>query len=66
MACSLTDVRRTLLLAAAVFCSWGAFFVLEPLYVRDVLHRSPATLGLLQTVFGIGYKLGDPEDGDRA
>jgi predicted MFS family arabinose efflux permease len=28
--------------------------VLEPLYVRDVLHRSPATLGLLQTVFGIG------------
>jgi predicted MFS family arabinose efflux permease len=48
------DVRRTLLLAAAVFCSWGAFFVLEPLYVRDVLHRSPATLGMLQTVFGIG------------
>ena len=28
--------------------------MLEPLYVRDVLHRSPATLGLLQTVFGIG------------
>jgi predicted MFS family arabinose efflux permease len=54
LACNLTDVRRTLLLATAVFCSWGAFFVLEPLYVRDVLHRSPATLGLLQTVFGIG------------
>jgi predicted MFS family arabinose efflux permease len=49
-----TDVRRTLLLAAAVFCSWGAFIVVEPLYVRNVLHRSPATLGLLQTVFGVG------------
>ena len=48
------DVRRTLALAGAVFLSWGAFFVLEPLYVRDVLHRSPAVLGLFQTVFGIG------------
>jgi predicted MFS family arabinose efflux permease len=48
------DVRRTLGLAFAVFCTWGAFLVIEPLYVRDVLHRSPATLGLLQTVFGLG------------
>lgn len=48
------DVRRTLGLALAVFCSWGAFMVIEPLYVRDVLHRSPAILGLLQTVFGTG------------
>jgi predicted MFS family arabinose efflux permease len=47
-------VRRTLVLAAAVFASWGAFFVLEPLYVRDVLHRSSALLGLFQTAFGIG------------
>jgi predicted MFS family arabinose efflux permease len=54
LACRLVEVRRTLLLSAAVFCSWGAFFVLEPLYVRDVLHRSPSTLGLLQTVFGVG------------
>jgi predicted MFS family arabinose efflux permease len=54
LARTIPDVRRTLLLAAAVFCSWGAFFVLEPLYVRDVLHRSPATLGLLQTCFGVG------------
>jgi predicted MFS family arabinose efflux permease len=50
----ITDVRHTLGLAAVVFCSWGAFVVLEPLCVRDVLHRSPATLGLLQTVFGLG------------
>jgi predicted MFS family arabinose efflux permease len=54
LARAIADVRRTLLLALAVFASWGAFFVLEPLYVRDVLHRSPAILGLLQTVFGVG------------
>ena len=48
------DIRRTLLLSLAVFCSWGAFMVIEPLYVRDVLHRPPATLGYLQTAFGIG------------
>ncbi len=47
-------VRRTLALAAAAFASWGAFFVLEPLYVRDVLHRTAALLGLFQTAFGIG------------
>lgn len=47
-------VRRTLLLGLAVFCSWGASMVMEPLYVRDVLHRSGATFGLLQTVFGVG------------
>ncbi len=50
-------VRRTLLLAVAVFMSWGAFFVLEPLYVRTVLHRSPAVLGLFQTAFGTGLVL---------
>jgi MFS transporter, DHA3 family, macrolide efflux protein len=47
-------VRRTLALAAVAFASWGAFFVLEPLYVRDVLHRTAALLGLFQTAFGIG------------
>ena len=54
LARSIPDVRRTLWLAFAVYCSWGAFMVIEPLYVRDVLHRSPATLGWLQTVFGVG------------
>lgn len=48
------EVRRTLVMAFFVFASWGAFIVMEPLYVRDVLHRSPATLGYLQTVFGAG------------
>ena len=47
-------VRKTMLLGLAVFCSWGASMVMEPLYVRDVLHRSSATFGLLQTIFGVG------------
>lgn len=54
LAWRVADIRRTLLLAMVVFCSWGAFVVIEPLYVRDVLHRSPVTLGYLQTVFGVG------------
>ena len=47
-------IALTLALAAAMFLTWGAFFVLEPLYVRDVLHKSPSVLGLLQTSFGVG------------
>ncbi len=61
-------VRRTLILGLAVFMSWGAFFVLEPLYVRTVLHRSPALLGLFQTAFGTGLVLASlvlPRLGDR-
>jgi predicted MFS family arabinose efflux permease len=61
-------VRRTLALAAAAFASWGAFFVLEPLYVRDVLHRSSALLGLFQTAFGVGLLVTTallPRLGDR-
>lgn len=54
LAWRVVPVRRTLLLGLAVFCSWGASMVMEPLYVRDVLHRSNATFGLLQTVFGVG------------
>ena len=50
----LTTVRRTMLLGLAVFCSWGASMVMEPLYVRDILHRSSATFGWLQTIFGVG------------
>lgn len=50
----LVAVRRTMLLGLAVFCSWGASMVMEPLYVRDVLHRSSATFGWLQTIFGLG------------
>ncbi len=68
LARSIDAVRRTLILATAVFMSWGAFFVLEPLYVRTVLHRSPAILGLLQSAFGAGLVLANvflPRLGNR-
>jgi MFS family permease len=47
-------VRFTLAISAGVFLSWSTFLVVEPLYVREILHRSPTTLGLLQTAFGVG------------
>jgi MFS family permease len=47
-------VRFTLVLSAGVFVSWSTFLVVEPIYVREILHRSPSLLGLLQTAFGIG------------
>ena len=68
LAWSTPAVRRTLALAGAAFASWGAFFVLEPLYVRDVLHRSSALLGLFQTAFGVGLLVTTallPRLGDR-
>ena len=47
-------VRFTLALSGAVFLTWSTFMVIEPLYVRDVLHRSPTVFALLQTAFGVG------------
>ncbi len=47
------ELVRLLALASSVYVVWGAYAVIEPLYVRDVLHRSPATLALLQSVFGV-------------
>lgn len=47
-------VRFTLLLSVAVFLTWGTFLVIEPLYVRDVLHRSSTVFAMLQMVFGVG------------
>ena len=47
-------VRFTMALSIAVFATWGSFFVIEPLYVRETLHESATMLGLLQTAFGVG------------
>jgi MFS family permease len=47
-------VRFTLWLSAGVFLCWSSFLVVEPIYVRETLHRSATTLGLLQTAFGVG------------
>jgi predicted MFS family arabinose efflux permease len=47
-------IRFTMVLSVAVFVTWGSFFVIEPLYVREVLSEPATTLGLLQTAFGVG------------
>jgi MFS transporter, DHA3 family, macrolide efflux protein len=47
-------VRWTLGVATGVYLLWGLFGVLEPLYVRDVLHESDTVFALLQTAFGVG------------
>ena len=41
-------------LAGTVYLIWGAFIVVEPIYVREVLHGTPTTFALLQTTFGVG------------
>jgi MFS family permease len=46
-------VRRLFVVGAGVYVTWGAGITLEPLYVRDVLERSPRTFAYLQTTFGI-------------
>jgi predicted MFS family arabinose efflux permease len=47
-------VRFTLAISAAVFLCWSTFIVVEPIYVRETLHRSATLLGLFQTAFGVG------------
>ncbi|MEY2566093.1 MAG: hypothetical protein QOE35_622 [Actinomycetota bacterium] len=47
-------VRFTLVVSAAVYMCWSSFLVIEPIYVRETLHRSPTLLGLFQTAFGVG------------
>jgi predicted MFS family arabinose efflux permease len=46
-------VRDLLALGMSVYLVWGAYAVIEPIYVRDILHRPPSTFALLQAVFGI-------------
>ncbi len=50
-------LRLLLGMSGCVYLSWGAFLVIEPVYVREVLHGSPAMLALLQTTFGVGLLL---------
>lgn len=47
-------LRWTFVVATSVYALWAVFGVLEPLYVRDVLHESDATFALLQTTWGVG------------
>ena len=45
-------VRRILELVSSVYLVWGAYAVIEPIYVRDVLHRPASIFALLQAAFG--------------
>ena len=47
------DLRQLLGLGASVYLIWGAFVVVEPIYVREVLHGSPALFAWLQSTFGV-------------
>jgi MFS family permease len=51
-------LRRTVAMTFAVHLLYGAALLSEPLYVRDVLHRSPDVFAALQTAFGICLVLG--------
>lgn len=46
-------LRRTVVAMSLVHLLYGAALLAEPLYVRDVLERSPSVFAALQTVFGI-------------
>jgi len=50
-------LRLLLGMSGCVYMIWGAFLVIEPVYVREVLHGSPTTLALLQVTFGVGLLL---------
>ena len=46
-------LRRTVVAMSLVHLLYGGAVLAEPLYVRDVLERSPSVFAALQTVFGI-------------
>ncbi len=50
-------LRLLLGMAGSVYVIWGAFLVIEPVYVREVLHGSPTMLAMLQATFGVGLLL---------
>ena len=64
----------TMVLSSMVFLTWGAYVVIEPIYVRDVLGRPASFFAALQTAFGVGLvatglvlpRLGDRVAGPRA
>ncbi len=61
-------VRDLLTLGCSVYLVWGAYAVIEPIYVRDVLHRPAQTFALLQAAFGIVLLVNGlllPRFGDR-
>jgi MFS family permease len=57
LAASRPLLRYVLILSMAVFVTWGAFVVVEPLYARDVLQRPASQFAFFQVAFGIGLVL---------
>jgi predicted MFS family arabinose efflux permease len=53
-ATSPTETRSIFVLGFALWLTFGAFIVLEPLLVRDVMKQPVTTFALLQTAFGVG------------
>lgn len=51
-------LRFCLLMGSLVMGTHGAFVVLQPVFVRDVLQTGPGFLGLINSVFGAGLFLG--------
>jgi DHA3 family macrolide efflux protein-like MFS transporter len=51
-------VRFAVLVGSLLWLSFGSFSALEPLFYRDVLGTTPAALGWVNTVFGVGLLLG--------
>ncbi len=52
------SLRYPILLGTATWLGFGAFSALEPLFYRDVLHTGVATIGWMNTLFGIGMVTG--------
>jgi len=61
-------LRYVLTLSTAVFVTWAAFMVIEPLYARDVLETSASQFAMFQVAFGVALVLTSlvlPRLGDR-
>lgn len=48
------SLRFPILIGTAVWLGFGAFGALEPLFYRDVLKTGVATIGWMNTLFGLG------------
>jgi predicted MFS family arabinose efflux permease len=61
-------LRRVVMMTFTLHVLYGTGMLAEPLYVRDVLHRSPNVFAALQTAFGILVVAGGAiaaREGDR-
>ena len=57
-AASQPPLRFMLVAGTSVWLAYGAFNSLEPLFYREVLNTGPATLGWMNSLFGVGMVAG--------